>query len=254
MCTAPIDRVLCGLTPFIRPGDGRRAAAANFAHARVHRSVSDRRINTATIQVDLVTFFDRTLASHCLTTMSNEKLEVVQYIDAPWNPLPLPFYPFTGDTSTGEGFGKHIAGEMAVVHNVIIRALNTLYINAPLVKSSKGIQDFTGYALEVLQVIHEHHETEEAFMFPPLEGKVDMNINVEQHRKFEDGMEKFESYVKAARNGEQGYDSERWRYLLQEFATPLIFHLGEEVRPSNHRLTGSVCADIVCSTDQDNPT
>jgi len=93
---------------------------------------------------------------------------------------------------------------MAVVHNMIIRALNSIYLQAPHVQQ-KDVKDFLAYCYCWYECIDgtsdmmrypvfitwltklAHHRGEEEFLFPKLEAacgeKGLMDANVKQHRK-----------------------------------------------------------------------
>ncbi|KAF5309285.1 hypothetical protein D9611_014659 [Ephemerocybe angulata] len=154
--------------------------------------------------------------------------------DHPWAVITLPSYPFQGRIS--EDFAEHIAGEMSMVHNIIIRSLNSIWVNAPNV-GTKGRKDgsvaaFVGYSLVALHNIHEHHDTEEAIFFPVLKdsGLGEMVAeNVEQHRVFHEAMAEFEAYLRNVRGGTETYDAEKLRKLLKAFADPLVRHLHDEI-------------------------
>ena len=51
------------------------------------------------------------------------------------------------------------ATEMANVHNVLIRGLNSIILQAPHVKETQDIKDFMKYAEIWYILIHEHHTT-----------------------------------------------------------------------------------------------
>lgn len=93
---------------------------------------------------------------------------------------------------------------MALMHNAIIRALNSIYKQAPHVEA-KDNKDFIDYALCWYEILYsmpygfvegrfqktanldsDHHESEEEFFFPAVEQAADekgiMDTNVEQHR------------------------------------------------------------------------
>lgn len=124
----------------------------------------------------------------------------------------------------------YMAGEMAVIHNFIIRSLNAIWHNAPVVKS-KDAADFVAYCLIAVQSVHSHHDSEEKVAFPVLTAAgINMEQNLEQHRAFDSAMDAFEKYLKQVKNGEAQFDGGKTRELLKAFADPLVFHLHEEVR------------------------
>jgi hemerythrin-like domain-containing protein len=148
--------------------------------------------------------------------------------DTPWSPITLPSYPFLG--SMEQDPVAHMAGEMAVIHNFIIRSLNAIWHNAPVV-TPNDTQDFVAYCLLAVQAVHSHHNSEEIIAFPKLTAAgVSMEQNIEQHRAFDDAMVSFEKYLNQVKSGEVQFDGVKTRELLVAFADPLVFHLHEEVR------------------------
>ena len=139
----------------------------------------------------------------------------------------LPSIPFVQDLDS-DILGL-FAADMSLVHNVFIRALNSMWRNAPLVKP-KDVGAFAGYSITCIQTIHQHHHGEEAYIFPYLQTKLDMAHNLEQHEGFQTGMDAFEDYMKKVQSKEEAFDAEKTRDLLKAFADPLVQHLHEEVR------------------------
>lgn len=156
--------------------------------------------------------------------------ETTHFSNKPWSPITLPSYPFTGLISVD--FAEHIAGEMSVVHNTLIRSLNAIWHHAPLVSGS-DVRPYVRYAIAALETIHEHHDTEEELVFPVLEkaGLREMvKENVAQHKAFHDAMEVFEAYLKGVAANREQFDAQRTRELLKAFADPLVEHLHDEIK------------------------
>lgn len=122
---------------------------------------------------------------------------------------------------------------MALIHNVIIRILNCIYLQAPNVKLENDIKDFTTFMHAWIVLIHEHHGNEEKLFFPWLEEDIGivnyMEKNVEQHHAFNPGLKKFEEYVNALREGKEEYDSAKVLSLIDGFGATLAVHLKEEI-------------------------
>ncbi|KAJ8515148.1 hypothetical protein ONZ45_g7394 [Pleurotus djamor] len=76
--------------------------------------------------------------------------------------------------------------EMAIVHNVLLRTLSTVWNYAPLV-SPKDQMSFARYCLIMVEGIETHHHNEETIIFPFLATKLSMEDNVEQHKTFQEG-------------------------------------------------------------------
>lgn len=112
--------------------------------------------------------------------------------------------------------------------------LNCIYLQAPNVKLEKDIADFAIFMHAFLVTIHEHHGNEEKFYFPWLEElnvevKTYMDKNVEQHHGFAPGIQAFENYVKALREGKAKYESAKVLSLINAFGPALVEHLKEEI-------------------------
>jgi hypothetical protein len=94
-------------------------------------------------------------------------------------------------------YRKHLAGEtedafmvigtqMALVHNMFMRAFNTIYLVAPRVPQTE-FQNFVEYSFQVYKAVRNHHREEEEYVFPAIEEatgeKGIMEVNEEQHRE-----------------------------------------------------------------------
>ncbi|KAH6909633.1 hypothetical protein BKA70DRAFT_1276696 [Coprinopsis sp. MPI-PUGE-AT-0042] len=150
-------------------------------------------------------------------------------VNGPWKPITLPSYPLTALLS--DDFGANIAGEMCLVHNVIIRSLGSVWRHAPLV-TAKDLPAFTCYSKAALEMLHEHHHTEEEIFFPILakEGLAGMvEGNVEQHKAFHEAMGVLNEYLEALEKNPSQYDAGKLRELLQDLGNPLVSHLHDEI-------------------------
>lgn len=79
--------------------------------------------------------------------------------------------------------------------------------------------------------MHHHHDAEEKDFFPSVEeiSGVEglMSRNVEQHRAFTTGFERFETYCRTCLPAD--YDGLKLRSLVEGFAEPLVQHLRDEI-------------------------
>ena len=116
---------------------------------------------------------------------------------------------------------------MAYPHNLMIRYLNSIYLQATGVTKPKDIADFLFYCQSWCGVVHEHHKEEETKFFPLVETyageKGIMDECLEEHRAFETGFHVFDEYVKKTKPEE--YDGKKIRSLINDFAVPLVKHL-----------------------------
>jgi hemerythrin-like domain-containing protein len=148
---------------------------------------------------------------------------------SPFPPITLPSYPLTA--TLADDFGGNIAGEMVLVHNVIIRSFNAVWHNAVLV-SAKDVPAFISYAKSAVDMLHEHHHTEEEIFFPVLarEGLAQIvEGNIEQHKAFHDSMEALNEHLNGLAQRPEEYDAQRMREALEKLGGPLVQHLHDEV-------------------------
>lgn len=121
---------------------------------------------------------------------------------------------------------------MACVHNIIIRGFNSIYLQAPKVKPS-DYKDFVGYSLAWWEVIHSHHEGEEAFLFPEIERQAGekgiMDSNIDQHKAFHSGLEAFRDYLVSLHGKEREFAGEKLVMIMDSFKEPLAQHLDDEI-------------------------
>ncbi len=126
-----------------------------------------------------------------------------------------------------------IATEMALIHNVFIQGLNSIYLQAPNVTAEKDQKDLAGYASAWCEGIHSHHNTEEVIIFPSIEKQANkpglMSANVDQHKAFHDGVEALNTYVRDCVAGKAKYDGNKIVDIIDGFGATLTQHLTEEI-------------------------
>lgn len=57
---------------------------------------------------------------------------------------------------------------MALVHNMVFRSFNSIWVQAPYVRDEDKL-DFVNYALAWYHFVKHHHDDEEAELFPKVE-------------------------------------------------------------------------------------
>ncbi|KFY07771.1 hypothetical protein V492_06838 [Pseudogymnoascus sp. VKM F-4246] len=130
---------------------------------------------------------------------------------------------------------NHIANEMVLAHNAMIRSLNAMYLQAPYLKSDTDKHDIVQYAKFWIDWIHHHHEVEETILFPGFERESGvegmMAANVVQHHEFAPGFEVFIKYVKDCLDAksEESFEADKFRQLIDGFAPKLTLHLADEI-------------------------
>ena len=140
---------------------------------------------------------------------------------------------------------------MVIVHNIIIRGLNSIYLQAPHVKP-EDYTDFIGYCLCWSELLHTHHHGEETTMFPAIEkasGVVGiMDVNVHQHgelnppsppnqsmpehcalEEFSPGLEEYKTYLLETKSNTATFSGSRLCEIIDSFAPILLTHLSEEI-------------------------
>ncbi|ORY61426.1 hemerythrin HHE cation binding domain-containing protein [Pseudomassariella vexata] len=153
------------------------------------------------------------------------------YADHPFPLIPTPIFQskeviFQKDMFTAA------ATEMACVHNMLIRGLNAIWLQAPYIteKDEKAFLHFINVWHLLLQT---HHTGEEDTFFPLLAEmtgeKEIMKANVEQHHAFEKGVLCLISYVSACLTNQVEYNGARIVQLVDSFASVLVEHLSDEI-------------------------
>ncbi|OAA59903.1 hemerythrin HHE cation binding domain-containing protein [Niveomyces insectorum RCEF 264] len=125
-----------------------------------------------------------------------------------------------------------IAGDMACIHNCLLRGLNSIYLQAPYVAPAEH-RAFANYAFNWAELVRIHHGGEEAHIFPVIEKIVGepgaMQGNVDQHAAFHDGLEQYTAYTADCAAGRTPFDGAHLVELIDSFAPALVQHLRDEV-------------------------
>ncbi|KUI68305.1 hypothetical protein VM1G_03929 [Cytospora mali] len=157
-----------------------------------------------------------------------------QWADGPFELLPASII---GNKAGEKLKGTHVvAQEMCLVHNVLLRGINSVYLQCVNVEvqSPESIPDFVNYAEQWGLSVHEHHETEETFFFPEIESFAGaegiMEASVGQHEAFHDGLAAFMGYIDAVKSGRETYSGERLKGIIESFMPVLREHLWDEVK------------------------
>ncbi|KAH8170308.1 hemerythrin HHE cation binding domain-containing protein [Sarocladium implicatum] len=152
------------------------------------------------------------------------------YADHPFRLLPTPIFELEDESKAT--YLHHLATEMVHVHNIILRGLNSIYLQATNITTADA-NSFTNFMAQWLVTVHTHHGGEETIFFPGIERltgeKGVMDTNLEQHHAFEKGLNIFEEYVHACLVGNETYSGARVVQLIDEFGPILATHLTEEI-------------------------
>ncbi|KAL2878827.1 hypothetical protein SGCOL_005794 [Colletotrichum sp. CLE4] len=154
----------------------------------------------------------------------------------PWADGPFELISSTRATKKGVKTAgvNRMAEEMTIIHNLILRIINTVYLQCINVeKSPDVVQDFVSYAIEWSKMVEEHHETEETEVFPEIEQLAGvpglMQANVAQHEAFHDGLHAYMGYLDKIQKGEEAYSGEKLKDIIDSFMPILRQHLSDEI-------------------------
>lgn len=121
---------------------------------------------------------------------------------------------------------------MCTIHNLIVRGLNSIYLQAPHIQTADE-RDFTEYMSLWCTLVNTHHHEEEEYFFPWVEEltgeKGLMAGNLEQHRAFHGGLERFIAYIDEIKASKAKYDGNRVVEIIDGFGQVLTEHLGDEI-------------------------
>ncbi|KAH8817180.1 hypothetical protein F5884DRAFT_244465 [Xylogone sp. PMI_703] len=158
-------------------------------------------------------------------------VELRQWADGPYSLIETPKHK-EGKTTYSDPYTE-TASTMCVVHNALLRGLNSIYIQGPSIQPA-DFKDFIGYSLCWHSVIHEHHTSEEEQFFPDIEQAVGekglLDSNVQEHRSFLSGLDEFRSYLEGLAGKESSFDAAHLNNIIASFAPALYNHLESEIQ------------------------
>ncbi|PGH32097.1 hypothetical protein GX50_05113 [[Emmonsia] crescens] len=153
-----------------------------------------------------------------------------------WADTPMSLISETGSKERSDippgHFAITCAQNMAHLHNVIIRGFNASYNQCLAIKpDTLDAKDFLFYNRVLYESIHSHHDVEEQISFPglvELTGVKDiMDQNIQEHKDFEDSLEKFRKYV--FETDAKSYDGKRLQEIMDNLAPAIHRHLVAEI-------------------------
>ncbi|KAJ2981744.1 hypothetical protein NUW58_g6610 [Xylaria curta] len=151
------------------------------------------------------------------------------YASHPFQLLTTPTYQLRNNEEPNEFVNA--ATHMALAHNLIIRPLNAMYLQAPHIESEQQ-KPFLEFAELWYRVVEHHHRTEEEILFPMLQEMTgDKNVmqeNTRQHDAFQTGLASFADYVRQCLAGKE-FDGKELIRLFDGFAPILCQHLSDEI-------------------------
>ena len=120
--------------------------------------------------------------------------------------------------------------ELGLYQNTLIRCLNSIYYNSVRVKPGDEAA-FAGYCLSLVGSIHGHQgEGMGHIWLPFVQKKYDTAPHVARHAQCNEILKPFEEHMRKVSTGEEAYDGQKVRELVESFGDYLVktFHL--EVR------------------------
>ncbi|KAL7910464.1 hemerythrin HHE cation binding domain-containing protein [Trichoderma velutinum] len=124
------------------------------------------------------------------------------------------------------------ASEMACIHNMMIRGLNSIYLQAPYVKK-EDVKSFLLYSACFYDLVSVHHKGEEDDLFPKIEQMAGengiMQHNIEQHHAFHDGLQEYHRYITHCLSDTQQFSGKKLITIIDAFGRSLVEHLTAEI-------------------------
>jgi hypothetical protein len=122
-----------------------------------------------------------------------------------------------------------MATEMALVHNIFIRALNSMYLQGPLITKEEDISDFFIFCQTWVQFVEHHHHNEEENFFPDLELlHADMQLERDQHKAIHVGLDEFMNYVTTT--APKDFKWVDMKAVMDSFVPVFCEHLTQEIK------------------------
>lgn len=131
---------------------------------------------------------------------------------------------------------RAMAAEMSIVHNCLIRGINSVYnqcINVATRGTDTDKVDFANYAFQWTEWVHAHHSSEDNTLFPSM-GEIAgvpglMDVNTNEHAGFHDTITEYSDYLKKVIQGKEELLGEKVKSLIDSFIPELHTHLGNEI-------------------------
>ncbi|KAH6663877.1 hypothetical protein B0J14DRAFT_661819 [Halenospora varia] len=124
------------------------------------------------------------------------------------------------------------ASIMVLGHNVLIRGLNSIVLQAPHIPPSQTT-NFVMYALTWSELLTHHHTMEEERLFPAIEQITGeegiMGSEVEEHHAFLPGLEAYIAYLTSCKEGKGEFDGKKLNKIISTFAPTLHTHMSTEI-------------------------
>ncbi|KKA30582.1 hypothetical protein TD95_001096 [Thielaviopsis punctulata] len=163
----------------------------------------------------------------CMMT-STTPTSGVQWADGPLKLVATPTY----ETKRTDIFTTG-ASHMALVHNVILRGFNSVYLQAKRVPAADK-PAFIGYAQTWHKFVVSHHNDEEENLFPKIAEMLrDDKIwaeTLEEHETFMDGMRDFGAYLAGLSADPAAFSGVKLVSIMDTFKAPFEQHFHSEIQ------------------------
>ncbi|KAI0330633.1 hypothetical protein GY45DRAFT_725809 [Cubamyces sp. BRFM 1775] len=117
------------------------------------------------------------------------------------------------------------------------------------------LRNFLGYCEAWTQSVIDHHDTEEATLFPALNAKMDFSHEKEQHAAVHTFLEDFLATVRTAQADTSKFDAVKLKSMLESSNDAIFSHFREEVEhlePAKLKAAGFTPAECQQMTDDVN--
>jgi hemerythrin-like domain-containing protein len=136
---------------------------------------------------------------------------------------------------------------MALAHNMFIRALNSVYLQAPVIREPEDVSDLFIYCNTWISMIEHHHKLEETHLFSSIEtSSHDPKIVAterEQHRAIHEGLDRLQKYIDET--APEDYKWEDLKIVIDSFGDVLKTHLAKEVETLANLKDSSIPEDEI---------
>lgn len=147
--------------------------------------------------------------------------------DGPMQLMPTPF----AKTGATDQYTR-VASEMTLIHNCLIRALNSIYIQAPHIPITE-FPNFISYCLATYQGLCKHHDSEETILFPAIEkltGTTGLTTeNVQGHRDFKEKLGSWGKWLESCHNKKNNFSAQICTSMMDDFMPLLAAHYAAEI-------------------------
>ncbi|PVI03114.1 hypothetical protein DM02DRAFT_612477 [Periconia macrospinosa] len=124
------------------------------------------------------------------------------------------------------------ASIMTLVHNVIIRGLNSIYLQAPHV-SKQDRADFISYATCWYEFTSNHFRNEAESIIPTVEAKCGekgvLDQDLKEHEVFADGFNEYKNYLATVASTPADFDGKKLVSVIDSFAPEMMKHLRKQI-------------------------